>query len=472
MYDAPGPYGGYRPNSPVHMEADYASHTYGDLNQPFNHNPAGAHYQESASHACGDLSSAGTHQQESAFHTYGDVDHRSDPNSVGSHHQDLASHTYGDMDHSSNYSSTGTHQQASSESVKTLGEGAFHGPKSGSATSILTTIRGMSSPGGKTSSSINYIPLEDGKEKDQERGFSHPMDVVSKKPRNQRTCRCCCYRLRCRPACWGSCLAFFIVLLVGLGVGGFYLFPRIPDVDVSTPYFPALSEAAAFKTDPAAAAWTPGLAHTGDIRTATATNPFVLSIGVGVNVTVNSDNYVGYIVNRLTVSALLKDTTGKVIDPASLSNQLDASSEVNRIRIIPRSQTIIRLPVSINYTMVNRLSLVNVLKDPVLSVLAQACGIPGIQEKVPGTRIRMEVSTVIDLRVISWTGYKPKIVKDVDFACPSTVADALGPLFAGGVDNIADALLRGASTLPSPSAASAESASDEPFAEVVDDADD
>ncbi|TPX62319.1 hypothetical protein PhCBS80983_g00555 [Powellomyces hirtus] len=442
MYDAPGPYGGYRPNSPVHMEADYASHTYGDLNQPFNHNPAGAQYQESASHAYGDLSSAGTHQQESAFHTYGDVDHRSNPNSVGSHHQDLASHTYGDMDHSSNYNSTGTHQQASSESVKTLGEGAFHGPKSGSATSILTTIRGMSSPGGKTSSSINYIPLEDGKEKDQERGFSHPMDVVSKKPRNQRTC---------------------------LGVGGFYLFPRIPDVDVSTPYFPALSEAAAFKTDPATAAWTPGLAHTGDIRTATATNPFVLSIGVGVNVTVNSDNYVGYIVNRLTVSALLKDTTGKVIDPASLSNQLDASSEVNRIRIVPRSQTIIRLPVSINYTMVNRLSLVNVLKDPVLSVLAQACGIPGIQEKVPGTRIRMEVSTVIDLRVISWTGYKPKIVKDVDFACPSTVADALGPLFAGGVDNIADALLRGASTLPSPSAASAESASDEPFAEVVDD---
>ncbi|KAJ3016680.1 hypothetical protein HKX48_003915 [Thoreauomyces humboldtii] len=313
--------------------------------------------------------------------------------------------------------------------------GAVFGYPSGKAAGVassllgtLETIRsprsGQRSPIGSKPSTINYNPLVDEKHGDDD-GFGPPMGSHGKR---ERTCRCCCTRLRCRPVCFLGFIVLALILIAVFGTGFYFLFAQIPTVDVSSPYIPATSDAALFRTSSSSKYWVPGLAHTGSITAATAAAPFHLAIGVGVNCTVTSVNHAGYRVNSLTVSGQLKDVNGNVLND-TIANALTATSEVEDIDIAPRSSTLIRLPVSINYTLDTPMSVVSLITDPVMAVLVAACGIPNVQPATAGARIRMKVTTVVDLRIISWTGYKPKIVKDVMFACPSTMASALADIF-------------------------------------------
>ncbi|KAJ3185084.1 hypothetical protein HDU87_002650 [Geranomyces variabilis] len=377
----------------------------------------------------------------------------------GEHHSASESHFSGEH-HSGSESqlrsecipaSIVTTRQASAADLGN-GPGAFHGPpiRSPSAASVLGSFRYKNSAGHRSNSTLGYKPLEDDLEsheagKVDERGFaqttgSSPTGFSPPPPppllRKQRTC----CSLRCRPQCWGPCLLITIVILAGLGVAGFFLFPRIPSVDISTPFLPAGPELAAFQAE--SAKWTPGVNTIGSLTTASAAAPFVLDIGVGVNISVASENYVGYRINQLTVVGFLKDVNNKVIDTTSAANQLQATSVITDARIAPRTTSILSLPISINYTVTTPLTVASVINDPVLAVLARACGLPGIA-KVPGATINLHVTSTIDLRAISWTGYKPKIEKDVSFVCPDAVASALGGVFSEGEKAVANAISAG-----------------------------
>ncbi|KAJ3150961.1 hypothetical protein HDU86_006217 [Geranomyces michiganensis] len=260
--------------------------------------------------------------------------------------------------------------------------------------------------------------------------------------RKQRRCCGCA----CRPKCWGTCALVTALLLVGLAIAGFFLFPRIPSVDISTPFVPSDPTAAApFQAE--SATWTPGVKMTGSVLAASPTAPFILEIGVGVNATIASDNYVGYHVNKLTVEGLLKDANGKVIDLTATgggANHLQAGAIITDASISPRTTTILNLPISINYTLVTPLTIASAVNDPVIAVLARACGgLPGFATKVPGAKIDLHVTSTIDIRGVSWIGYRPKIEKDVSFACPAVVSSALAAAFSDARNAVVDAISAG-----------------------------
>ncbi|KAI8816770.1 uncharacterized protein EV422DRAFT_581280 [Fimicolochytrium jonesii] len=259
-------------------------------------------------------------------------------------------------------------------------------------------------------------------------------------PYDRRKRRGCCGRVFCSPICW----VVTFVLLAGLGVTLFFVFPRIPDVAISDPFVPAggaAAEAFTKQADKSAGTWTPGLTNSGNPAAATPANPFVLALGLGVNVTVNSANYIPYKVNSINVVGALRDVNGREIVMSNQKNSLKVSAVVNDVTIEPKTQTLIRIPVSVNYTVVGPLTAQTLLQDPVLAVLANACGIPGLQDKQAGAKFRLKVTTTLDLKLVSWTGYKPQIDKDVAFDCPSTISTALAAIFSGMGGGLAAALL-------------------------------
>ncbi|KAJ3149017.1 hypothetical protein HDU89_004018 [Geranomyces variabilis] len=401
----------------------------------------------------------------------------------GEHHPANESHSGGERDSTSESQlrsealpeSIVTTRQASAADLGN-GPGAFHGPplRSPSAASVLGSFRYKNSAGHRSNSTLGYKPLEDDLEgqevgKVDERGFTQTTGSSSTgfpPPPPLRKQRTCC-SLRCRPQCWGPCLLITIIILAGLGVAGFFLFPRIPSVDISTPFLPVGAELAAFQAE--STTWTPGVNTVGSLTAASAAAPFVLDIGVGVNISVASENYVGYRINQLTVVGFLKDVNNKVIDTTTSANQLQATSVITDARIAPRTTSILSLPISINYTVTSPLTIASVINDPVLAVLARACGLPGIA-KVAGATINLHVTSTIDLRAISWTGYKPKIEKDVSFACPDAVASALGGVFAEGEKAVQNAISAGiaGATNQQPAAPARPTAEDVPAATNTD----
>ena len=114
-----------------------------------------------------------------------------------------------------------------------------------------------------------------------------------------------------------------------------------------------------------------------------------------------------------------------------MTNKVEVTSVVDNISFAGKSNTTVQLPIAINYTMTEAPSLSEITNDPVLAVLAQACGIPGLQERTPGAKIRMKIVALIDLKIISWTGKKIEQDRDVAFDCPDSISSALGGVFSG-----------------------------------------
>ncbi|KAI9015121.1 hypothetical protein BC832DRAFT_537511 [Gaertneriomyces semiglobifer] len=244
--------------------------------------------------------------------------------------------------------------------------------------------------------------------------------------RDTRITRYCCGCFKSRLACLSCCGLFTILLLTGLGLAAFFLWPREPRVIVSNPYFPTTADG--FKL-PANSSWVPGP----QISTE------AIMIGLGVNISVFSDNYVTFNVKSLSIQGQLRDVKGEVIDARKTPNKLSTTSVVNDIDFAGKRNTTVQLPIAIEYKFNEVPNVGQILSDPVVAVLANACGVPGVQEKTPGARIRMKVTAVIDLKIIAWTGYKPKVDQEVAFDCPRTITDALSGLFGQGAQDIIDA---------------------------------
>ncbi|KND00152.1 uncharacterized protein SPPG_04493 [Spizellomyces punctatus DAOM BR117] len=240
--------------------------------------------------------------------------------------------------------------------------------------------------------------------------------------------RYCCGCFKTRRNCVGCCCFLLLFVLAGVGVAVFFLFPRIPDIVVSDVYFP--SSPAGFKV-PAkgpGSSWRPGFSDDGSLVSATKASPYTFSIGIGVNISVASENYVSFNVKTLTISGTLKNNNGQLVDTTNSANKLSTSSVVNDIDFPGRQTTVVQLPIAINYTITEP---VQIPSDPVLGVLLQACGI--FANGGSAGRIRMQIVAIVDLKIISWTGQKITSKKDVDFECPSNVAGELAKKFGQNV---------------------------------------
>ncbi|KAJ3176424.1 hypothetical protein HDU87_005293 [Geranomyces variabilis] len=233
--------------------------------------------------------------------------------------------------------------------------------------------------------------------------------------------RYCCGCFGSRKRCIISIMLPLVALGILLGVLIWYYFPSVPGVMISTPYIPA--SPAGF--NPATAQqWVPGIVPTGNLATASPGAPFDLKLGLGVNVTVNSQNNMGFTVNQINVLGTLvkgmQDPTPISTDPA---NTLAVVSTVTDVHIDKRANTTIKLPVTIHYSATKPIT--QSLSDPVISALIAACGLPGV-DKVPGAMIYMRFKVEIDLKLLAWLPMNPPTRDQTEaFTCPASFTDQL-----------------------------------------------
>ncbi|KAI9090452.1 hypothetical protein DFS34DRAFT_637396 [Phlyctochytrium arcticum] len=270
--------------------------------------------------------------------------------------------------------------------------------------------------------------------------FDHDKDVGGQ--------RYCCGCFKSRPACVGCCCFFLLFFLGGLGVAIFFLFPRMPDLVISDPYIPTSAEGFNIPKTGEGSDWKPNLFSSSldpsAALRATPQQPFNFSIGLGVNITVKSDNYITIGVKTLTIQGDLLDASGKSLPPSTNGNKLVTTSVVKDIKFAGKATTTVPLPIFIQYIIVNG-QIEQLKADPALLVILQACGLKNLigGGGASDNKLRVNVKTTIDLAILSWTPFKLTPTRKVEFECPQQVSTQLTQVF-GGLLNQAQNLLQAA----------------------------
>ncbi|KAJ3281426.1 hypothetical protein HDU76_008931, partial [Blyttiomyces sp. JEL0837] len=88
--------------------------------------------------------------------------------------------------------------------------------------------------------------------------------------------RYCCGCFRTRGGCCAFWWTFILLIVIGMGVAGYFLWPRIPTFTVSDPYIPN-------NVSP--------VSYTGSMSTASPSNPYTVMFNLAVNISVYSPNY-------------------------------------------------------------------------------------------------------------------------------------------------------------------------------------
>ncbi|KAJ3294343.1 hypothetical protein HK104_003652 [Borealophlyctis nickersoniae] len=249
-------------------------------------------------------------------------------------------------------------------------------------------------------------------------------DVLSVKSSEGKT-RFCCGCFASRLACCACWLGALFLLLVGLGLTAFFLWPRIPDVKVSDPYVP--TNVSGFKL-PANSPFQPGFNTKGDPASASAAAPFEVTLGLASDIAVLSDNYID-VVASVDILGTFLDTSNKDIPPDTLKatgNLPDVTFKGHG------SNTTATLPIWVSFKMDRPLTQATPQQTAFITVLQQVCGIAGLPA-TPGAKFQMNIETTVDIKLVSWTGFKPKINKKVSFGCPGALQSGLGNLNLGGV---------------------------------------
>ncbi|TPX45591.1 hypothetical protein SeMB42_g03951 [Synchytrium endobioticum] len=211
--------------------------------------------------------------------------------------------------------------------------------------------------------------------------------VTIQPPKPYRRRYCCCFSSRLRCVC--CCLLFMILVLGGVALAVFLCFPRIAGVEASNPVLTSTN--------------TPLVTTTGDV--------VLVRFNLSTIVSVKSNSYVDYQVQRVEVSA--KPVVASV--PASAVTGFGAAYDVT---IAKMSTSNFTLPLSFSYTASTLTDL-----DPVLKVLLANCGALGSNPVKQPIVIAYTASLYINW--LSWTSYRPTFSGTTSFDC-SNVAKSVG----------------------------------------------
>ncbi|KAJ3413979.1 hypothetical protein HDV05_007268 [Chytridiales sp. JEL 0842] len=207
----------------------------------------------------------------------------------------------------------------------------------------------------------------------------------SKKAQNRRFC-CGCFRTR-----RGCCTVWILITLLilgGLGVATWLLWPKQPSVTVSDPY---------------ARQGIQTVTQTGSFLSASPQNPFVLSLNLAVDLNVYSPNKVDIVVNRVSF-------TGNLID--EFGNRI-ADSQVNgiatNINFKANTNTTFTLPFTISHTLTTPLSSLPTLltSDTTFALLARKCGVfnpSSDQDIVVGYRTELDIQLIMITKSLASNG--------------------------------------------------------------------
>ncbi|KAJ3100536.1 hypothetical protein HDU96_010298 [Phlyctochytrium bullatum] len=204
----------------------------------------------------------------------------------------------------------------------------------------------------------------------------------------------CCGCFRTRAGCCAFWWVIVVIILAGLGIAAYFLYPRIPQVWVSDPYAPTDEKP---------------LITSGSLASASSTTPYTIQFNLRTNISVYSPNNIDVKVDKLTLTGVLLDDSNK---------QLNARANGQKTDLVFKSKenTTFVLPVTMTYSVTTPATLIDLLalQDPVINVLAKACGWVGSTR----TPIKMDYTAEATIGLISWTGYKPKFDGRLNFNCP------------------------------------------------------
>ncbi|KAI8830179.1 hypothetical protein BJ741DRAFT_361692 [Chytriomyces cf. hyalinus JEL632] len=199
---------------------------------------------------------------------------------------------------------------------------------------------------------------------------------------------CCCFRTR--GGCCFFSLSLTFLILAGLGIFGFFFWPRIPTIDISEPYV-------APNVAP--------LTVSGSLLTATNSTPFVLQLRMAVNVSVYSPNRIAYFVNNIIFAGALVDLDGVSVIPNA-----NVNGNVANVAFPPFKQSNFTMPLELMYSVTSAQTVLTG-GDKALNVFQARCG-GGANGK-----LNLKYTVSVNLAILAWTGYKPSFSGSTSFPC-------------------------------------------------------
>ncbi|KAJ2746866.1 hypothetical protein GGI20_001019 [Coemansia sp. BCRC 34301] len=228
-----------------------------------------------------------------------------------------------------------------------------------------------------------------------------PASYKAHKRKSRRCCGggryCFCFSKRC-------CLIFIpilIIILAGLGVTLYYVFPRIPTVK--------FKEVGVAKPDVASSLTgkeTPSVSELVD--GVTISRKGVVTVPLVIHLTVSNPNFIPWTIHNVTV-------TGYLRNPGGGDNFPVGEGGLRTPFWMPKKSEGNDMPIYFNF----RLDTAHTNYIPAAQTVQQAC-------TLGGPKLRFYYRAQVILRAISWLGIKPTISDNIEFECPISQINDLG----------------------------------------------
>lgn len=212
--------------------------------------------------------------------------------------------------------------------------------------------------------------------------------------------RFCCGIFERKSACVRVVTAVVALIMVGLGLLGFFLYPRIPQVTISAPTNANL-----------------GRLSTGSIASASESNPFTVNMQLSLPISVYSTNYIAYSFENIGVTAKLTEQ-GTVV-----GGQI-GNGDSGKVNFPPNKNTTFILP--FNLTLSLTAPLTSLESNPQLQLLMSQCGTASFPDIEPAAKvgfIAIALNMSLSSKFLNWTGFVPSIAKNMEVPCPPSTVE-------------------------------------------------
>jgi hypothetical protein len=203
--------------------------------------------------------------------------------------------------------------------------------------------------------------------------------------------RYCCGFFSKRKSCL-ICNAVFLVFLIILGTVGFFLFPRTPTITFNNP---ANINGLQTAPNPLAAC-----------LKASPTGPFIISLRMGINLNLESQNMLSTSFDDLLVTAQMLDPE----DSGKLIQGKIGRGEMGRFQLRSMSTSTLQAPFSLDFSFDKPME--SISDDARIFALMRSCHpqlFPGLPPSKASGRIGLRLEAIIKNKFIDWTGIQTRV---------------------------------------------------------------
>ncbi|KAI8909741.1 hypothetical protein EDD86DRAFT_206192 [Gorgonomyces haynaldii] len=244
------------------------------------------------------------------------------------------------------------------------------------------------------------------------------------------TRRYCCGMFATRRGCFISCGLVVVLILAGIGVAVYFLFPRVSFSNVQA-FEPPNGGGLVLSTgsDPATAIQA--------INNFDPKNPFSATFPIAITVTVKSDSFVTYSFDKISLDSIaIMNPQNASLQVLNSEKSLKASGEI-RNPSFPSMKTVnITMPVNVTFVQ----SVAQITNDNVIQALAGYCSPQLFGQPVTQTAsgfVRFQYTVRFQSFITSIVGaFNPSLVsftQTVNFPCPKSSIDFLSTIVKGAI---------------------------------------